>query len=210
VELLTVACGSPVEFSDLPSRTDEHELYESIKRNHRGTADWSQGKLRYFAVASSVLSGVRASALPLENASSVVGAVQQEVPRILRFLARRADEREPGAADVVVAARDLATTLEFGTAERGSGPLLEALRRAYQPDESRRRKVLDEYARLRIRGVGSLDEALPLVAAKSRDTIGQRPALQPNVAVDSGRLVVHAGRSRRPARVHSRIVTAHP
>ena len=102
-------------------------------RSHRGTTDWGQGRLRYFAVASSVLSGVRADALPLENAPSEVGAVQREVPRMLRFLARRADEREPGAPDVAVAAADLATALEFGTAERGSGSLFEALKRAYRP-----------------------------------------------------------------------------
>ena len=209
VELLTAACGSPLEFADLPSRVDENELYESIKRGHRGTTDWGQGRLRYFAVASSVLSGLRADALPLENASSVVGAVQREVPRFLRFLARRADEREPGAPDVAVAAADLAAALEFGTAERGSGCLLEALKRAFQPDESRRRKVLDEYARLRARGVNSVEDALPLLAARSQDALEQRPKLEPGLAVDGGQLVVHAGRSRRPARVHTRIVTPH-
>jgi hypothetical protein len=43
VELLTAACGSPLELAELPSRVGENELYESIKRGHRGTTEWGQG-----------------------------------------------------------------------------------------------------------------------------------------------------------------------
>jgi hypothetical protein len=117
IELLTAACGYPVEFGDLPSRVTENELYEDIRRNHKGAAEWAQGRLRYFAVASSVLSGVKAEGLPIDNGHSLVSAVQAEVPRFLRFIARRADERQAGAPDVDAAALDLATTLEFGTNE---------------------------------------------------------------------------------------------
>jgi hypothetical protein len=96
-------------------------------------------------VACSVLSGVKAEGLPIDNGHSLVAAVQAELPRFLRFVARRADERQPGAPDVAAAALDLAASLEFGTAERGGGVLLEVIKRAYQPDESRRRKVLADY-----------------------------------------------------------------
>ena len=210
VELLTAACGSPLEFADLPSRVDENELYDEHQaRPPPGTTDWGQGRLRYFAVASSVLSGVRADALPLENASSVVGAVQREVPRFLRFLARRADEREPGAPDVAIAAADLAAALEFGTAERGSGALLEALKRALPAGRTRRRKVLDEYARLRARGVNSVDEALPMLPAKSKDALEQRPVLGSESRGGWWPTGGSRGQVPMPARVHTRIVTPH-
>jgi helicase len=209
LELLTEACGSPAEFEDLPSRVDENELYEALKRKHRATSNWTQGRLRYFSIAAAVLSGVRADSLPIENGASVVSAVQGEVPRFLRFLGRRADERDPGAPDVSVAAFDLATALEFATTERGAGALLEAIKRAYQPDESRRRKVLDDYKRAISRGVTSLDDALPHLAPKSRDAVKQRPMLQPSLAEVNGTLVLNAGSARRPAQAHTRITTAH-
>jgi replicative superfamily II helicase len=209
IELLTAACGYPLEFADLPSRVAENELYEHIKRNHKGAAEWAQGRLRYFAVTCSVLSGVKAEGLPIDNGHSLVAAVQAEVPRFLRFVARRADERQPGAPDLAAASLDLATTLEFGITERGGGVLLEVVKRAYQPDESRRRKVLADYRRLVSDGADSLDAALPDLAPRAREAAEQRPHLAPSIVVSHDNLLLKAGSARRPARVHTRVTTAH-
>ncbi len=207
LELLTAVCGLPRELADVQARSDENERYSDIKRALPAAGFWSQGRLRYLAVACSLLSGARGDALPIEFAASVGAAVQSELPRFLRFLARRADERAVPAPDVAEAAVDLATTLEFGVAERGGGALLEALKRAYQPDETRRRKVLQDYARLRARGVDSLEAARDLVAEPVRRTIQRRPELEPKVVIDNGHLLLHAGRSLSPARLHVRIAT---
>ena len=118
--------------------------------------------------------------------------MQSELPRFLRFLARRADERAVPAPDVAMAATDLATTLEFGVAERGGGALLEALKRGYQPDETRRRKVLQDYAALRARNIDSLEAARGSVAEPVRRAIEHRPTLEPTLVTDNGQLLLHA------------------
>jgi superfamily II DNA/RNA helicase len=207
LELLSAACGLPKELADIPSRADEAERYADIKRALPSAGFWSQGRLRYLAVACSLLSGARSEDLPIEFGPSVAAAVQSELPRFLRFLSRRAHERTMPAPDVAVAAADLATTLEYGVAERGAGPLLEALKWGHRPDETRRRKVLQDYASLRARGVESLQGATVYVADPVRRSIEHRPVLEPSLEVENGSILLHAGRSVRPARLHVRIAT---
>jgi hypothetical protein len=207
LELLTAVCGLPKEFADIPARADEQDGYADIKRALPATGFWSQGRLRYLAVACSLLSGVRGEDLPIEFGPSVAAAVRSELPRFLRFLSRRADERTLPAPDVAVVAADLATTLEYGAAERGAGPLLEALKRGHRPDETRRRKVLQDYLGLRARGVESLLAAASCVTDPVRRSIEHRPLLEPSLRVGSGTVLLHAGRSVRPARLHVRVAT---
>jgi hypothetical protein len=88
VELLPAACGSALEFAELPSRVDENELYDSIKHNHRGTTDWDHGRRRYCrggVIRPQWRSRRRA---PTEKRILRCHAVQREVLRFLRFLPR--------------------------------------------------------------------------------------------------------------------------
>src|SRR5262249_41975604 len=92
---------------------------------------------------------------------------------------------------------------------RGGGALLEVIKRAHQPDESRRRKVLADYRALVAGGVDSLDAALPHLPPRAREAAEQRPPLDPSILVSGDDLLRRAGSARRPARVHTRVTTAH-
>jgi helicase len=204
-ELLFAACGRPVEFDDLRSRKAEEEVLQRVAARDPRVSGWALGRVRYLLGAAAVLTGADAAALPLEDSPALLAAVQRDVPRFLRFLARRADERASGSPDIVVAATDLATALEAGIAERGCGRLLEAIKFGYRADESRRRKTLAEYGRLRASGIETLTDALDILGERARQVVQALPRVEISLAVRDGQIVGALGRARRPVRAHVRL-----
>ena len=203
-EILTAACGLPVELDELPDRAADDTLRRALGAYDERLGDWAQGRLEYLAVAACLLSGLPVEALPIENPLSVRAAAQREAPRYLLFLARRADERTPGAPDLTVAAADLATALEYGVADRGAAGVLDLLRRALPADGSRGRKTVERYASLRGAGVESLKDALPYLDPRGTLT-ASRPRGAPRLDVVDGRLVARVDYKGRPVRVHARV-----
>ncbi len=207
-ELLIAACGRPAELDDLSARRNDDYIYQVLSSYNTALRSWSQGRVEYLAVAACLLSGLPVEGLPMENPVSTRAAAQRELPRYLTFMARRANERLPGAPDVMVAAADLAAALEHGVAQRGAGSLLDALKRAHPAVEARRRRVQADYARLRDLGVESLTDATPHLGAGGRAMAEARAASTLSLGVADDHLVAHLRRTRRPVRVHARIGVA--
>jgi len=204
--ILIAACGLPVELDELADRGADDTLRRALGACDERVKEWSQGRVEYLAVAACLLSGLPTDGLPIENPQSVRASVQRELPRYLMFLARRANERTPGAPDVTVAAADLATALEYGVAERGSGGLLDALKRGLPADGTRARRAAERYAGLRAAGVGSLKDALPYLDGAGRAFAAARPRGAPRLDVADDRLVARIDYRGRPVRVHARVV----
>ncbi len=204
-ELLIAACGRPAELDDLSARRNDDYIYQVLSSYNTALRSWSQGRVEYLAVAACLLSGLPVEGLPMENPVSTRAAVQRELPRYLAFMARRANERAPGAPDVMVAATDLAAALEHGVAQRGAGPLLDALKRAHPAVEARRWRVQADYGRLRDLGVESLVDAAPHLGAGGRAMAEARAASALSLDVADDHLVAHLRRTRRSVRVHARI-----
>jgi hypothetical protein len=174
-EILFAVCGRPTEFDSLITRkADEDELHRVVSHDKR-FSDWTLGRVRYLVGAVAALTGANAGLIGLDDAPSLMGAVQRDVPRFLRFLARRADERAAGSPDIVVGATDLAAALEAGVAERGCGRLIEAIKFGYPADENRRRKTLTEYGRVRTTGVTTLAEAVSQINERARQVVQALP-----------------------------------
>jgi len=205
-EILVAACGLPVELDELADRGTDDTLCRALGACDERLKEWPQGRVEYLAVAARLLSGLPADGLPIENPQSVRASVQRELPRYLLFLARRANERTPGAPDVSVAAADLATALEYGVAERGAGGLLDALKRGLPPDGTRARRVGERYAGLRAGGIGSLKDALSYLDSSGQAFVAARPQGAPRLDVVDGRLVARVDYRGRPVRVHARVV----
>ncbi len=204
-ELLIATCGRPAELDDLSARRNDDYIYQVLSSYNTVLRSWSQGRVEYLAVAACLLSGLPVEGLPMENPVSTRAAVQRELPRYLAFMARRANERLPGAPDVMVAAADLAAALEHGVAQRGAGSLLDALKRAHPAVEARRRRVQADYARLRDLGVESLTNAAPHLGAGGRAMAEARASSTLSLDVADDHLVARLRRTRRPVRVHARI-----
>lgn len=175
-DLLLAACGLPIEFATLPSYKAEEPTLKDIAAQDRRMRDWPMGRVRYLATAASLLSGIAPQSLPFEAASARATAVRNDVPRFLRFIARRADERRPGAPTLLVAAHDLAVTLEYGIAERGAGFLIEVIKRSYPPDDMRKRRVQKTYAALRAQDIETVEAATPHLPPVSQSLATARPA----------------------------------
>ncbi len=204
-ELLMAACGLPVEFDELPDRGTDDTLRRALAARDKRLHEWARGRLDYLAVAACLLSGLPVDVLPIENPPSVRAAVAREAPRYLLFLARRANERAPGAPDVMVAAADLATALEYGVADRGAGGLLDILRRSAPSDIARQRTVGEHYAGLRAAGVGSLKDALPYLNSAGQALVAARPQGAPRFDLVDGQLVARIAYRGRPVRAHVRV-----
>jgi helicase len=206
-ELLLAACGRPVEFDDLIARKADEELLQRIVGRDQRLSEWALGRVRYLVGAVAALTGTDPTLIGLDDAPSLLGAVQRDIPRFLRFVARRADERAIGSPDIVVAATDLAAALEAGVAERGSGRLLEAIKFGYPADESRRRKTLAEYGRVRAAGIVTLAEAAAVLGDRARQVVQAVPRVDVAPEVRQGQIVGALGRARRPVRAHVRLAT---
>ncbi len=204
-ELLMAACGLPVEFDELPDRGTDDTLRRALAARDKRLREWARGRLDYLAVAACLLSGLPVDALPIENPPSVRAAVAREVPRYLLFLARRANERAPGAPDVMVAAADLAAALEYGVTDRGAGGLLDILRRSVPSDIARQRKVGERYAGLRVAGVGSLKAAEPYLDPAGQALVATRPRGAPRFDAVGGQLMARVAYRGRPVRAHVRV-----
>jgi len=203
--LLMAACGLPVEFDELPERGTDDTLRRALVARDKRLHEWARGRLDYLAVAACLLSGLPVDALPIENLPSVRAAVAREVPRYLLFLARRANERAPGAPDVMVAAADLAAALEYGVADRGAGGLLDILRRSVPSNIARQRTVGERYARLRAAGISSLKDALPYLDSAGPALVAARPQGAPRFDLVDGQLAARVAYRGRPVRAHARV-----
>jgi hypothetical protein len=206
-ELLFAVCGRPTELDSLVTRkVDEEELQRIVHGDHR-LSDWALGRVRHLVGAIAVLTGADPSAMALDDAASLTGQVQRDLPRFLRFLARRADERSPGSPDIVVAATDVAAALEARIAERGCGRLLEAIKFGYPADENRRSKTVAEYGRVRAAGATTLATIVSEVNERARQVVEALPRVDLALGVRDGEVVGSVGQSRRPVRVHARLAS---
>lgn len=203
-EILVAACGLPVELDELSDRGFDDTLRRALGGHDERVREWAQGRVEYLAVAACLLCGLAVEGLPIENPLSVRASVTRELPRYLRFLVRRADERTPGAPDLMVAAADLATALEYGVADRGAGGLLDLLRRTLPAGGGRQYRVAERYAGLRGAGVGSLKDALPYVDPGGA-LAAARPRGAPRLDTSDGRLVARVDYRGRPVRAHARV-----
>jgi len=183
-------------FSDPFAREQREDRVPFLRNHFRRTV---------LAVAACLLSGLPVDALPIENLPSVRAAVAREVPRYLLFLARRANERAPGAPDVMVAAADLAAALEYGVADRGAGGLLDILRRSVPSNIARQRTVGERYARLRAAGISSLKDALPYLDSAGPALVAARPQGAPRFDLVDGQLAARVAYRGRPVRAHARV-----
>jgi superfamily II DNA/RNA helicase len=206
-DLLVAASGLPTELANVTARKGDEAHLTLVADGDARLKGWTLGRVLYLAVAASRLSGVPAEQLPVEGASSVAAAVQTDIPRFLRFLARRADQRNPSSPEVLVAAADLAAALEYGVAERGAGMLLQVLRQQYPADDTRRRKVLADYRALRDRAVDGVQSAGPYLKGNGRAYADAIPQNTPSIEVCDGRLVARLGTASTRVRAHVRLVT---
>jgi hypothetical protein len=206
-ELLLAACGRPTELDSLVTRRVDEEELQRIVRGDQRLSEWTLGRVRHLVGATAVLTGADPGAVALDDAPSLMGQVQRDIPRFLRFLARRADERSPGSPDIVVAATDLAAALEAGVAERGCGRMLEAIKFGYPADENRRRKTVAEYGRVRAADATSLAASVSEVNERARQVVQALPNVDLELAVSDGEVIGSVGQSRRPVRVHVRLAS---
>ena len=206
-EILMAVCGRPAEFGSLVTRKVDEEELQRIVRHDKRLSDWTLGRVRYLVGAVVVLTGADPGLVGLDDAPSLMIAVQRDVPRFLRFLARRADERAACCPDIVVAASDLAAALEAGVAERGCGRVLEAIKFGYPADENRRRQMVAEYRRVRASGVATLVDAVSGISERAGQVIQTLPSVELALAVRHGRIVGSLGHSRRPVRAHVRLAS---
>lgn len=202
-ELLIAACGLPVELDDLSARWADPRLTHALARYCAAVQRWSQARIEYLAVAVCLLSGRSVKALGIENPAAFCTAVQQELPRYLTFLSCRANERTPGAPDIVVAAADLATALQYNLSDRGVGSWLELLKRGYPADEMRRKKVRARYIQLRDSGIRRLEDGRSDFKARASAFADARA--HDTLTLDSadGHLVTTFQQTRQAVRIHT-------
>jgi hypothetical protein len=206
-DLLFAVCGAPTEFDSLVTRKVDEEELQRIVQHDKRLSEWTLGRVRHLVGAIAVLTGADPGAIALDDAPSLLAQAQRDLPRFLRFLARRADERAPGSPDIVVAATDLAAALEAGVAERGCGRMLEAIKFGYPADENRRRKTVAEYGRVRASGATTLTEAMSEMNERARQVVQALPHVDLALAVQDSEVVGSVGQSRRPVRVHARLAS---
>ncbi len=181
--LLSSAIMASTEWGAELDRIATSDLREKATSYNRRYLRYQEGQIALLAVVLALLGGKPVDALDLDGGRQITALARQELPRVLRFLARRALDRSPARPFVAVMAADLAAALEYGVADRGAAPVLQGLRQCFRPDESRRRLVLDSYSAWRA--------GAPL-PHRAKSFLARRPTLQDLVQVveDKGDVVL--------------------